>query len=57
MQTLSFRTVVLADPTLGTLTETYYWVRYQNGKAVQGAAAGGQAGGDRGPAGPSRPCA
>ena len=33
---LGFRTVVLADPSLGTLTETYYWVRYQNGKAVQG---------------------
>lgn len=33
---LGFRTIVLADPSLGTLTETYYWLRYQNGKAVQG---------------------
>ena len=33
---LGYRTVVLADPNLGTLAETYYWVRYANGKAVQG---------------------
>ena len=33
---LGYRTVVLADPSLGTLTETYFWVRYANGKAVQG---------------------
>jgi hypothetical protein len=33
---LGYRTVVLADPSLGKLTETYYWVRYANGKAVQG---------------------
>ena len=33
---LGYRTVVLADPALGTLTDTYTWVRYAKGKTVQG---------------------
>lgn len=33
---LGFRTVLLADPKLGTLTETYYWLRYANGKPING---------------------